>query len=178
MQTRQARPLIYRCMGLCHEYAKPRHAAADLGDWLSMRSSPSRRRSLPAGQSGLLGRFCFCFVFLFQLAQTQEMLAMMMYSLHLIIPPPPPTPQKKSLAPPHCPCQSPSPSFSCLSICSLVPGLEQRAIWARLPASSGRPLHRKDSFNSTSVCHDQRHECLPPPPFAASLLVAPKRSIH
>lgn len=71
MQTRRALPLIYRCMGLCHEYAKPRHAAADLGDWLSMRSSPSRRRSLPAGQSGLLGRgehhdgvfFVFCFFF-------------------------------------------------------------------------------------------------------------------
>lgn len=72
------------------------------------------------------------------------------------------TQKKKSLAPPHCPCQSPSPSFSCLSICSLVPGLEQRAIWARLPASSGGPLHRKDSFNSTSVCHDQRHDCLSP----------------
>lgn len=56
MQTRRACPLIYRCTGLCHEYAKPRHATADLGDWLSMRSSPSRGCSLPAGQSGLLGR--------------------------------------------------------------------------------------------------------------------------
>ncbi len=49
-----------------------------------------------------------------------------------------------------------------LSICSLVLGLEQRAIWVRLPASSGGPLHRKDSISSTSVCQDQRHFCLPP----------------
>lgn len=49
-----------------------------------------------------------------------------------------------------------------LSICSLVLGLEQRAIWKWLPASSGGPLHKKDSFSSTSVCQDQRHLCLPP----------------
>lgn len=69
----------------------------------------------------------------------------------------------KYFAPPRCPCQSPSPSFA-VSICSLALGLEQRAIWARIPASSGGPLHRKDSFSSTSVWQHQTHFCFPPPP--------------
>lgn len=58
------------------------------------------------------------------------------------------------------------PFLSHLSICSLVVGLEQRAIWARLPASSGGPLHRKDSFSSTSVCQDQRQT---PSPLSLSI---------
>lgn len=41
------------------------------------------------------------------------------------------------------PCQSPFPPFSSLSFSSLVFAFQQRAIWVRLPGSSGGPLHRK-----------------------------------
>lgn len=85
-----------------------------------------------------------------------------------------PPPQKKSLAPPRCPCQSPTPPFPSLSICSLALGLEQRAIWVRLPASSGGVFTQKRQllFN---ICLPRSKTSLftplnsPPPPHFLSL---------
>lgn len=44
-------PLIYRCMGFYNEYSTLQFAPPNPNDWLSMRSSASRRCSPPSGHS-------------------------------------------------------------------------------------------------------------------------------
>lgn len=160
MRMRRARPLIYRCVGLCHEYAKrQRRCTIDeiIPDSQVFRSCCPV--GIPRGEhdGGV-----------FQLAQLTLLCVRtdVLITSHRATPPPPP----KFLAPPHCPCQSPAPSCS-VSVCSLALGLEQRAIWARLPASSGGPLHRKDSFSSTSVWQHQTPSSTTPPPVSFSPLL-------
>lgn len=54
-------------------------------------------------------------------------------------------------SPPCSPLPESLPIFFHRSICSLAPCFQQRTIWTWLPASSGEPLHKEDSFSSTSV---------------------------
>lgn len=146
MQMQHAFPLIYWCVGLCHEYAKLQRCCT-IDEIIPNSQVFSSCCPVRTPRGSVMGVF-------FRWHRHRGVSTDVLITSHHATP--------KCFAPPHWPCQSPSPSFA-VSICSLALGLEQRAIWARIPASSGGPLHRKDSFSSTSVWQHQTHFCLPPP---------------
>lgn len=165
---KRALPLIYWCMGLCNEYAKLWHTLRVIGYWWHHLQVAGVQFLLSSQDTrGLARRGAFSW------HRYRSVSTDLLITCHHA------TPKL------FCPSSLSLPFLFCLSIISLVLGFEQRAIWARLPASSGGPLHKKDSFSSTSVCQDQRHLCLhpytPPPttsPPLPLLFLPPKLPIH
>lgn len=130
---KHASPLIYWCMGLCDEYSRARCTATRPSNRLLMTSAQHKsqvfrsccpERTLEACKWDVISTLVALLLYLCQLKNS-------------------PSRHPSNLGPLLATPARVPPLLFRLYICSLVLGLEQRAIWALLPASLGGPLHRK-----------------------------------